>query len=84
MRGEERDHAGDPGHRPPAAPGGHPELAPQVDDHEDEEQLHAPEVQAVGELTQRRRVVPGRPAKASTRPETRITRNAARVSTPKT
>jgi hypothetical protein len=31
-RGQERDHAGNPRHRAAAAPGSHPELAPQVND----------------------------------------------------
>ena len=48
-RGQEADHARHPSQRSTATPSGHPELPPQVDDHEDEEQLHAPEVQAVDE-----------------------------------
>ena len=57
-RAEERDRAGDPGHRATAAPGGHEELAPQVDDHGEEEQLDAPQVQAVDEVADRRHVPP--------------------------
>ena len=33
------------------APGGHEELAPQVDHHEEEEGLDAPQVQRVDEVT---------------------------------
>ncbi len=52
-RGQERDHAGDPGQRAAAAPGRHPELGPQVDDQQRHEQLHAPQVQAVAEVPDR-------------------------------
>ena len=57
-RGQEGDHAGDPGQAPAAAPGGHPELAPQVDDQQRHEQLDAPQVQAVEEVTDRVGVPP--------------------------
>ena len=60
-RDEERDGAGHPRQRAAAAPGGHEELAPQVDDHEEEEQLHAPEVEAVDEVADDERVPPRRP-----------------------
>jgi hypothetical protein len=49
-RGPEGHHAGDPGQRPAPAPGGHPELAPQVNNHERHEQLDAPQVRAVEEM----------------------------------
>ena len=57
-RGDERDHAGDPGERAAAAPGRHPELAPQVDDQERHEQLDAPQVNAVEEVADRVGVPP--------------------------
>jgi hypothetical protein len=57
-RGQEGDHAGHPGHGPAAAPGGHPELAPQVDDQQRHEQLDAPQVQAVEEVPDRVGVPP--------------------------
>ena len=41
-----------------APPGRHPELAPQVDDHEGHEQLDAPQVQAVEEVPDRVGVPP--------------------------
>ncbi|MGY3062886.1 hypothetical protein ACVWZD_007184 [Streptomyces sp. TE3672] len=46
-RSDEDDGPGDPGQCPPSAPGGHEELSPQVDDHDEHEQFHAPQVQAV-------------------------------------
>ena len=52
-RHTERDYAGHPGEHPLATPGGHPELAPQMDDHERHEQLDAPQVQAVEEVPDR-------------------------------
>ena len=61
-RGEERHHAGDPRPGPTAAPGGHEELAPQVDDHERHEQLNRPQVHAVEEVTGDGGVPPVRPA----------------------
>ena len=63
-RDEERDRAGDPGHRASAAPGRHEELAPEVDDHEEEEQLRAPEMRAVHEMPDRRGVPPRRARRA--------------------
>ena len=60
--GDEGNHPGHPGQRPVAAPGRHPELAPQVDHHEREEQLDAPQVERVDEAPQRRDVPPGRAA----------------------
>ena len=67
-RGHERHHAGDPGHRAPPPPGGHPELAPQVDDQERHEQLDAPQVQAVEEVANRVVVPPVRPAQGDGEP----------------
>jgi hypothetical protein len=57
-RGQEGDHAGDPGQGPAAAPGRHPELVPQVDDQQRHEQLDAPQVQAVEEVPDRVGVPP--------------------------
>ena len=67
-RGHERDHAGDPGPGPAAAPGGHPELAPQVDDQQRHEQLDAPYVQAVEEVPERVVVPPVRAAQGKAEP----------------
>jgi hypothetical protein len=49
-RDHERDRPDHPDAGPPAAPGRHEELAPQVDDHEEEEQLDCPQVDAVDEV----------------------------------
>ncbi len=57
-RCHEGDHAGDPGEGPPAAPCGHPELAPQVNDHEGHERFDAPQVKAVEEMSHRVGVPP--------------------------
>ena len=62
-RDQERDRARDPGQRAPPPPGSHEELAPQVADHEEEEQLGAPEMQAVAEMTHARDVPPTRARK---------------------
>ena len=67
-REHEGDHAGDPGHRAAAAPGGHPELAPQVDDDQGHEQLDAPQVQAVEEMTDRVVMPPVRAAEGQGEP----------------
>ena len=67
-RGNERDNAGDPGHRPAAAPGGHPELAPQVNDQQRHEQLDAPQVHAVEEMPERVVMPPVGAAKNETEP----------------
>ena len=56
-----------------AAPRGHPELAPQVDDHEREEQLDAPQVHRVDEVAERRDVPPRRAAHGEHAPETSTT-----------
>ena len=83
-RGHERHHAGDPGHRAAPAPGGHPELAPQVDDQERHEQLDAPQVQAVEEVANRVVVPPVRAAQGDGEPVTMTTPSAASEATPKT
>src|SRR5438067_446138 len=49
-RAEEADGPGDPCHRSTAAPCSHPELSPQVDDHEREEEPNAPQWQAVEQV----------------------------------
>ena len=67
-RGDERDHAGDPGPGPAAAPGRHPELAPQVDDQQRHEQLDAPQVQAVEEMPDRVVMPPVRAAQRQGEP----------------
>jgi hypothetical protein len=48
-RADEGHYASGPGQGPPSPPGGHPELAPQVDDHEGHEGFDAPEVEAIEE-----------------------------------
>src|SRR5450755_2724724 len=49
---DHEDHDTDhPGLRSPVAPTGAPELAPEVQHHEDEEHLHRPEVDAVEEVS---------------------------------
>ena len=65
-RDEEGDHAGDPGEPALAPPGRHEELAPQVDDHEEEEDLDAPQVEAVDEEPRRTSVPPVGPTMART------------------
>src|ERR1039457_4031753 len=57
-RHEEEHHARYPGHGPPPAPSGHEVLAPQVNHHGEEEDLHAPEVQRVHEVANVRNVPP--------------------------
>ena len=59
-RDQEGDRAGDPHAAAAPAPGRHPVLAPQVDDHREEEQLHAPHVNAVEEVPDAGLVPPGR------------------------
>ena len=61
---QERDDAGHPRPAAPAAPGGHEELTPEVDDHKEEEQLHRPEVDAVDEVSDAGVVPPGRSLQA--------------------
>src|SRR5439155_230698 len=50
--------------RSPAAPRRHPVLAPQMDDHEEEEQLHGPQVDAVEEVPDTGEMPPGRTLEA--------------------
>src|SRR6476620_6624334 len=57
--GDEGDDTGDPRQRAPAAPGSHPELAPEMDDHHGHEDLDAPEVEGVDEAAEVGRVPPG-------------------------
>ena len=64
-RADKRHRAGDPGQRPLAPPGGHEELAPEMDHHAHEEQLHAPQVHRVEEMADRRGVPPRRALHAS-------------------
>src|SRR6266487_213087 len=66
--GHKRDRAGDPGQLALAAPCRHPERAPQVDDHEEEEQLGAPQVQAVDKQPDLGGVPPGRALQPKPRP----------------
>ena len=56
---EEDNRAGDPHAAAASAPCGHPVLAPEVNDHHKEEQLHAPEVDAVEEMPDAGVVPPG-------------------------
>jgi hypothetical protein len=57
-RDEKGQHPADPGARPLPSPGGHPELAPEVDDHQRHEQLDAPQMEAVEEVPDGVRVPP--------------------------
>ena len=66
-RHQEGHHPGHPGQHASAPPRRHPELAPQVNDHEEEEQLHAPQVQAVEEMPHRGGVPPVDPAHSQDR-----------------
>src|SRR6202022_1907446 len=54
----EGDHPDHPGGRPAFTPAGHEVLTPQVEDHEDEEHLDTPEVEAVEEAADTRKVPP--------------------------
>src|SRR5260370_15785149 len=54
----EDDYADHPGGGPTVAPTGHEVLPPQVQDHEDEEQLNGPEVEAVDEPAEARVMPP--------------------------
>src|SRR5664280_253068 len=64
-RGTDRDredaHSDDPCESPAVSPASHEELTPQVDHGEGEEELHAPEVDAVDELAGVADVPPGGP-----------------------
>src|ERR1700687_6443744 len=57
-RNRKDDHPDHPGHGPTAPPAGHEVLTPEVQHHEDEEDLDAPEVQAIEESAGPRDVPP--------------------------